>query len=65
MSEISKYQRSKRAVAETIVHLWRQSLLAFSKGNKWRVDEINASIEKLKHTINEIDARLEKLQGQR
>jgi len=65
MSEITKYHRSRTTIVEMIVHLWRQSLLAFSKGNKLRVDEINSSIEKLKQSVIEIDNRLENLQDQR
>ncbi len=64
MSEISKYQRSKRAIAEMIVQLWRQSLLAFNNGNKGLVSEIQANIENLKRSISEIDTRLENLQKQ-
>ena len=61
MSEISKYQRSKRAIAEIIVQLWRQSLLAFSNGNKLKIDEIHQNIDNLKQAILEIDVRLENL----
>lgn len=63
MSEISKYQRSKRAIAEVIVQLWRQSLLAFRNGNKLKIDEINHNIDNLKLAILEIDRRLDNLKA--
>ncbi|HEY2581571.1 MAG TPA: hypothetical protein VGI43_07185 [Mucilaginibacter sp.] len=61
MSEISKYKRSRQVIAERIIQLWRQSLVAFSNGNNKRVKEINSFIDQLQQFVKQIDGRLESI----
>ncbi|HEY4326724.1 MAG TPA: hypothetical protein VGN20_22245 [Mucilaginibacter sp.] len=61
MSEISKYKRSRQVIAERIIQLWRQSLVAFSDGNNKRVKEINAGIDQLQQFVNQLDGKLESI----
>jgi ubiquinone biosynthesis protein UbiJ len=63
MSEISKYQRSQQAIAEMIVHLWRQSMLAFKDGNIAVVNEFNNNIDQLKSAVNQIDNKLKNIKN--